>query len=109
MQNPTANFHDAFEGTTNSGYGVANALVKIIYSYSGYANAFNVVNEVKVYPPVPTIQTHRQAFIDTIKNPVKTIRTNAFISLLVVAILYQLANIAYFATGRFRAHSEKLE
>lgn len=77
VHNPTANFHDAFEGTTNSGYGVTNALVKIIFSYQGYANAFNVVNEVK--------------------NPVKTLRINAFSSLLVVAILYQLANIAYFA------------
>ena len=34
----------------------------------------------------------------------KTIRTNAFISLLVVAILYQLANIAYFAAGKTFAH-----
>ncbi|CAF9914569.1 hypothetical protein IMSHALPRED_001946 [Imshaugia aleurites] len=77
VQNPTANFHNAFEGTTNSGYGVTNALVKIIFSYNGYANAFNVVNEIK--------------------NPVKRMRTNAFLSLLLVAILYQLANIAYFA------------
>ena len=36
----------------------------------------------------------------------KTIRTYAFISLLIVAILYQLANIAYFAAGMFCAHSE---
>ena len=27
-------------------------------------------------------------------------RTNAFLSLLIVAILYTLANIAYFAAGR---------
>ena len=36
----------------------------------------------------------------------KTIRTYAFISLLVVAILYQLANIAYFAAGGFCSQSE---
>lgn len=36
----------------------------------------------------------------------KTVRNNSFISLLVVAILYQLANIAYFAAGSFCAHSE---
>lgn len=35
----------------------------------------------------------------------KTLRINAFFSLLVVAILYQLANIAYFAAGRSCAHS----
>lgn len=39
-----------------------------------------------------------------VQNPVKTIRTYAFISLLVVAILYQLANIAYFAAGGLCAH-----
>ena len=50
--------------------------------------------------------TPRQIFIDTIQNPVKTIRTYAFISLLIVAILYQLANIAYFAAGVSYAHSE---
>ncbi|CAF9912372.1 MAG: hypothetical protein ALECFALPRED_008100 [Alectoria fallacina] len=86
VQNPTANFHNAFQGTTNSGYGVTNALVKVIFSYNGYQSAFNVVSEVK--------------------NPVKTVRNNSFISLLVVAILYQLANIAYFAAGSFCAHSE---
>lgn len=47
VQNPTANFHDAFHSTTTSVYGVTNALVKVIFSYSGYQNAFNVVNEVK--------------------------------------------------------------
>ena len=47
-----------------------------------------------------------QAFIDTIQNPVKTIRNYSFISLLIVAILYQLANIAYFAAGGFCAHSD---
>lgn len=36
-------------------------------------------------------------------------RINAFVSLLVVAILYQLANIAYFAAGRFCAHSDTAE
>ena len=32
-------------------------------------------------------------------------RTNAFISLLIVAVLYQLANIAYFAAGGFLSAS----
>ena len=80
VEDPKANFRNSFEGTTNSGYGVGNALVKVIFSYAGYENAFNVVNEVK--------------------NPVKTLRTNAFISLVIVAVLYQFANIAYFAAGR---------
>ncbi|KAJ9607680.1 hypothetical protein H2200_007758 [Cladophialophora chaetospira] len=77
---PHANFRNAFsefEGTQTSAYGVTNALVKIIFSYGGYENAFNVVNEVK--------------------NPVRSIRNSGGLSLLLVAILYMLANIAYFS------------
>ena len=59
VENPTANFRNAFEGTTNSGYGVTNALVKIIFSYAGYYNAFNVVNEVKVDFPMRNLLTYR--------------------------------------------------
>lgn len=77
VKNPLANFHDSFAGTTDSGYGLVNAMVKIIFSYQGYENAFNVVNEVR--------------------NPVKSLKINASISLLIVAILYMLANIAFFA------------
>ena len=44
---PKANFHNAFEGKATA-YGLTNALYKIIFSYAGYENAFNVVNEVKV-------------------------------------------------------------
>ena len=77
VQNPTANFHDAFHSTTTSAYGVTNALIKIVFSYAGYQNAFNVVNEVK--------------------NPVRSIRNAGAISLFLVGVLYMLANIAYFA------------
>jgi amino acid transporter len=48
VPDPTANFRNAFEGTTNSGYGITNALVKVMFAYSGYTNAMNVVNEVRV-------------------------------------------------------------
>ena len=77
VRNPSENFHHAFATESTSAYGVTNALVKIIFSYQGYENVFNVVNEVK--------------------NPVRTIRIYGFTSLLVVAILYTLANVAYFA------------
>lgn len=46
---------------------------------AGYENAFNVVNEVK--------------------NPVKKIRNSGFSAVLLVATLYMLASIAYFAAG----------
>jgi amino acid transporter len=77
VEHPTANFHNAFESAGTTPYGLTNALVKIIFSYQGYENAFNVVNEIK--------------------NPVQRIRFSGGISLLAVAILYMLANIAYFA------------
>lgn len=80
VPDPHANFRNSFsgfEGTQASAYGVTNALVKIIFSYAGYENAFNVVNEVK--------------------NPVRSIRNSGGLSLLVVAILYILANVAYFS------------
>lgn len=77
VQNPTANFHDAFHSTTTSAYGVTNALLKIIFSYTGYQNAFNVVNEVK--------------------NPIRSIRNSGAISIFLVGVLYMLANVAYFA------------
>jgi hypothetical protein len=54
VKNPRANFENSFEGTTGSGYGLANALVKVNFAYAGYTNAFNVVNEVKV-PPESTL------------------------------------------------------
>ncbi|AEO64684.1 uncharacterized protein THITE_2042402 [Thermothielavioides terrestris NRRL 8126] len=73
---PRANFVDAFEGHATP-YGLTNALYRIIFSYAGYENAFNVVNEVK--------------------NPIKQLRRNAFIALSIVTVLYILANIAYFA------------
>ncbi|KAF2207527.1 hypothetical protein CERZMDRAFT_88381 [Cercospora zeae-maydis SCOH1-5] len=76
VKQPTAQFKNAFEGEA-SAYGVTNAMYKIIFAYAGYENAFNVVNEVK--------------------NPVKSIRNNGFAAVLVVAILYILANVAYFS------------
>jgi amino acid transporter len=79
IPDPKANFRDSFAGTTDNGNDLSTALVNIVFSYSGYANAFNVVNEIK--RPIPTIKKH------------------GFLSLLVVAILYMLCNIAYFAAG----------
>lgn len=47
VENPKQNFHNSFSGSATA-YGLTNALYKIIFSYAGYENAFNVVNEVKV-------------------------------------------------------------
>ncbi|WVQ78135.1 hypothetical protein IAT38_000216 [Cryptococcus sp. DSM 104549] len=77
VQNPH-NFTNAFEGTSSTGaYELSSALVNITFSYGGYNNAFNVVNEVK--------------------NPIKTLKRSAPLALSIVAVLYMLVNIAYFA------------
>ncbi|KIM94016.1 hypothetical protein OIDMADRAFT_136507 [Oidiodendron maius Zn] len=77
VTNPKANFHNSFSGTSNNGYGLSNALIKINFAYAGYTNSFNLINEVK--------------------NPMKVLKRTAPASLLVVAVLYMLCNIAYFA------------
>jgi amino acid transporter len=75
----TTNFDHSFQSTSTTPYGLTNALYKIIFSYAGFENAFNVVNETR--------------------KPMKRIRTYGFISIFVVAVLYILANVAYFAAG----------
>ncbi|KAI9740221.1 MAG: hypothetical protein M1834_004799 [Cirrosporium novae-zelandiae] len=79
VKDPGTNFRHAFEGTPPSGYGVTNALVKVIFAYAGYENAFNMVNEVK--------------------NPIRTLRWSAPLSLFAVAVLYILTNIAFFSSS----------
>ncbi|KAH7358968.1 high-affinity methionine permease [Plectosphaerella cucumerina] len=78
VPNPGANFNNAFQGTTDSGYDLSQAMVNIIFAYTGWSNAFNMANEIK--------------------NPIPTLKKNGASSLLIVFVLYFLTNIAYFAT-----------
>ncbi|TGJ80725.1 hypothetical protein E0Z10_g8019, partial [Xylaria hypoxylon] len=80
IPDPGANFRNAFEGTTTNGNDLSVALVNIIFAFSGYANAFGLVNEIK--------------------NPIPTLKRNGAISVSVVSILYILCNIAYFAAEK---------
>lgn len=80
VPDPKANFRDPFKGATSNGYNLSNALVNIIFSYGGYNNSFNVVNEIR--------------------NPIKTLKRTANSAVIGVAILYILTNIAYFAVCR---------
>ncbi|KAH7024477.1 high-affinity methionine permease [Microdochium trichocladiopsis] len=89
IQNPHANWENSFQGTTNNGNDLANAIVNIVFSYSGYENAFKVVNEIK--------------------RPVPTLKKNATASVLIVSILYILCNVAYFSAvpkAEFAASSQ---
>ncbi|KAE8147397.1 amino acid permease-domain-containing protein [Aspergillus avenaceus] len=80
VEDPMINWRNAWEGTSQaSAYGATNAMVKLIFSYSGYTNAFSVVNEIK--------------------NPVKTLRWSAPFSLILVTVLYILVNVAYFSAA----------
>ncbi|KAK8085887.1 high-affinity methionine permease [Apiospora hydei] len=76
VSDPNANFANSFEGTATP-YGITIALYRIIYSYGGWNNAFNVTNEIK--------------------NPVAQIKRNGTISIVTVTVLYILANVAYIA------------
>lgn len=77
VSHPGANFNNAFEGTTSNGNDLSSALVSIVFAYTGFSNAFNVVNEIR--------------------NPIPSIKKHGFISVIIVAVLYILCNIAYFA------------
>ncbi|KAF8071685.1 high affinity methionine permease [Lyophyllum atratum] len=77
VEDPQANFRNSFAGTASNGNGLATALVKVNFAYSGFENAFNVLNEVR--------------------NPVRTMKRYAPLSLTIVFLLYLFANIAYFA------------
>jgi amino acid transporter len=55
---------------------ISTALFKVFYSYAGFQNVNNVLNEVK--------------------NPVKTLKSAGSAALLTCCILYLLVNIAYF-------------
>ncbi|KAL1410513.1 hypothetical protein Q8F55_004526 [Vanrija albida] len=72
---PRANFHDAFKGTSKDAYSLSNGLVSVLFAYGGYANSFNLVNEVK--------------------DPIRTIKKTANTALVSVAVLYLLVNVAY--------------
>jgi amino acid transporter len=55
---------------------ISTALFKVFYSYAGFQNVNNVLNEVK--------------------NPVKTLKSAGSAALLTACILYLLVNVAYF-------------
>ncbi|KAJ5155493.1 amino acid transporter [Penicillium capsulatum] len=80
VADPKVNWNNAWEGSSSAtAYGATNAMVKLIFSYAGYQNAFGLVNEIK--------------------NPIKTLRWSAPFSLILVASLYILVNVAYFSAA----------
>ena len=65
-----------FEGSHWDLIALSTAIFKVSYSFAGYNNVNNVLNEVK--------------------NPVRTLKSMAPTALLTVAIFYLMINVAYF-------------
>ncbi|KAF9528470.1 amino acid transporter [Crepidotus variabilis] len=79
VKNPHQNFYNAFAGSSHSGNDYATATFKVLNAYAGWSNVNYVMNEVK--------------------NPVRTLKIAGPLGLGLCAILYLLANIAYFAAS----------
>ncbi|KAG5356310.1 High-affinity methionine permease [Yarrowia sp. B02] len=77
IKNPKDHFKEPFKGTTGNANVWANALVKIIFSFAGWNNANNVLNEIP--------------------DAVRTVKIYGSIALALVSVLYMLCAVAYFA------------
>ena len=66
----------SFEGSNWDLVALSTAIFKVSYSFAGYDNVNNVLNEVK--------------------DPVRTLKTMAPTALLTVAVFYVMLNVAYF-------------
>lgn len=93
VRDPHANFRNSFDGITNNGNDLVNALVSINFAFQGYANAFNVTNEIKVCEP----RIAKFQLTKCFQNPFPLLKKVAPVSLIIVFMLYVLANVAYFA------------
>ncbi|MCJ1276031.1 hypothetical protein MMC21_003836 [Puttea exsequens] len=65
-----------FRGSNWNIFALSTAILKVSYSFAGYDNVNNVLNEVK--------------------DPIRTLKTMAPTAMLTVAIFYLMLNIAYF-------------
>ncbi|KAH9932866.1 amino acid transporter [Fomitopsis serialis] len=79
VADPHANFRDAFAGSSHSSYNYATATFKVLNAYTGWSSINYVMNNVK--------------------NPVRTLKIAAPLGLGICAVLYILANVAYFAAA----------
>ncbi|KAI5115929.1 hypothetical protein M0805_009865 [Coniferiporia weirii] len=79
VQNPHANFHNSFAGSSHSSSDYATATFKVLNAYAGWSNINYVLNEVR--------------------DPVRTLKIAGPLGLGICAVLYMLANIAYFAAA----------
>ncbi|EIW78151.1 amino acid transporter [Coniophora puteana RWD-64-598 SS2] len=79
LGNTRSNFSNSFVGSSTSSNDYATAMLKILNSYTGWSNVNYVMNNVK--------------------NPVRTLSIAGPLGLGICAVLYMLANIAYFSAA----------
>ncbi|KIM84444.1 hypothetical protein PILCRDRAFT_818003 [Piloderma croceum F 1598] len=79
VQDPHANFRNAFAGSSHSSNDYATATFKVLNAYAGWSNVNYVLNDVK--------------------NPVRTLKIAGPLGLGICAFLYLFANISYFAAA----------
>jgi len=79
IADPHANFRNAFAGSSHSSGDYATATFKVLNAYAGWSNVNYVLNEVR--------------------NPVRTLKIAGTLGLGICAVLYLLANVAYFSAA----------
>lgn len=79
VKDPHANFRDSFAGSSHSSYDYATATFKVLNSYAGWS-AINYV-------------------LNSVRDPVRTLKIAGPLGLGICAVLYLLANVAYFAAA----------
>ncbi|KJA19474.1 hypothetical protein HYPSUDRAFT_189911 [Hypholoma sublateritium FD-334 SS-4] len=79
IKDPYANFKHPFEGSSWNGNALSTAMIKSNHSLVGWANAFNLMGEMRS------------------SDPARTVRKASRISLFLVSGLYLFINVAYVA------------
>ncbi|KAG1860073.1 amino acid transporter [Suillus subluteus] len=79
VADPYYNFRNAFAGSSTSSNDYATATFKVLFAYSGWSSVNYVMNNVR--------------------NPVRTLKISASLGLGICAVLYLLANVAYFSAA----------
>ncbi|EMD32234.1 hypothetical protein CERSUDRAFT_118872 [Gelatoporia subvermispora B] len=79
VKDPHAMFRNAFAGSSHSSFDYATATYKVLSAYSGWSNVNYVLNNVK--------------------DPVRTLKIAGPLGLGICAVMYLLANVAYFAAA----------
>ena len=92
VQDPHQSFRNVWEGTTTNGNNIANSIIKVTFSYSGYYYAFGVVAEFKGNENANSKEERK-------KQMLKTFSWYVPLSLFVIYVLYILMITAYYASA----------